>query len=75
MREQKRYAAAAALTEEVLSNIRTVATLCAQWAAIKKYNKLLDEAKAIAKGKYVRMGLGLGFNFMIIYLSYGIAYW
>lgn len=74
LREQKRYAAASGVAEEVLSNIRTVISLCGQKFEIEKYQAILISAANIAKKRYIKMGIGMGISNMINYVSYGAAF-
>ncbi|XP_069392955.1 ATP-dependent translocase ABCB1 isoform X2 [Paralichthys olivaceus] len=74
-KEQTAYAKAGAVAEEVLSAIRTVFAFSGQDREIKRYHKNLEDAKRMGIKKALSANISMGFTFMIIYLSYALAFW
>ncbi|XP_049439803.1 ATP-binding cassette, sub-family B (MDR/TAP), member 4 [Epinephelus fuscoguttatus] len=74
-KEQTAYAKAGAVAEEVLSAIRTVFAFNGQEKEIARYNKNLEDAKNVGIKKALSANLAMGFTFMVIYLSYALAFW
>ncbi|XP_075994467.1 ATP-dependent translocase ABCB1 [Genypterus blacodes] len=74
-KEQSAYAKAGAVAEEVLSAIRTVFAFSGQEKEIKRYHKNLEDAKAMGIKKALSANIAMGFTFMMIYLSYALAFW
>ncbi|CAG11905.1 unnamed protein product [Tetraodon nigroviridis] len=74
-KEQTAYAKAGAVAEEVLSAIRTVFAFSGQNKAIKKYHKNLEDARDMGIKKGVAANAATGFTFLMIYLSYALAFW
>ncbi|XP_045901254.1 ATP-binding cassette, sub-family B (MDR/TAP), member 4 [Micropterus dolomieu] len=74
-KEQAAYAKAGAVAEEVLSAIRTVFAFSGQDREIKRYNKNLEDAKNMGIKKAISANIAMGITFMMIYLSYALAFW
>ncbi|XP_053289020.1 ATP-binding cassette, sub-family B (MDR/TAP), member 4 [Pleuronectes platessa] len=74
-KEQAAYAKAGAVAEEVLSAIRTVFAFSGQDREIKRYHKNLEDAKVMGIKKALSANISMGFTFMVIYLSYALAFW
>ncbi|XP_078107980.1 ATP-dependent translocase ABCB1 isoform X1 [Sander vitreus] len=74
-KEQAAYAKAGAVAEEVLSNIRTVFAFSGQDREIKRYNRNLEDAKSMGIKKAASANFSMGFTFLMIYLSYALAFW
>ncbi|XP_041798486.1 ATP-binding cassette, sub-family B (MDR/TAP), member 4 [Chelmon rostratus] len=74
-KEQTAYAKAGAVAEEVLSAIRTVFAFSGQEKEIKRYNKNLENAKTMGIKKAISSNFAMGFTFLMIYLSYALAFW
>uniref|UniRef100_A0A7N8XE83 ATP-binding cassette, sub-family B (MDR/TAP), member 4 n=1 Tax=Mastacembelus armatus TaxID=205130 RepID=A0A7N8XE83_9TELE len=74
-KEQTAYAKAGAVAEEVLSAIRTVFAFSGQEREIKRYQKNLENAKKMGIKKAISANIALGFTFLMIYLSYALAFW
>ncbi|KAM9353467.1 ATP-dependent translocase ABCB1 [Symphorus nematophorus] len=74
-KEQTAYAKAGAVAEEVLSAIRTVFAFSGQDREIKRYNKNLVDAKNMGIKKAISSNIAMGFTFLMIYLSYALAFW
>lgn len=74
-KEQSAYARAGAVAEEVLSSIRTVFAFSGQSREIARYNKNLEEAKNLGVKKAISSNIAMGFTFLMIYLSYALAFW
>ncbi|GBN19924.1 Multidrug resistance protein 1B, partial [Araneus ventricosus] len=73
--EQKKYAIAGGIAEEALSSIRTVTMFNGQNREIKRYKSALADGLQIALRKSVIASLSLGFTFLVLYSSYGLAFW
>ncbi|XP_041649046.1 ATP-binding cassette, sub-family B (MDR/TAP), member 4 [Cheilinus undulatus] len=74
-KEQTAYAKAGAVAEEVLSSIRTVFAFSGQNREIQRYNKNLVDAKDMGVKKAISANIAMGFTFLMIYLSYALAFW
>uniref|UniRef100_UPI0037E91357 ATP-dependent translocase ABCB1 n=1 Tax=Semicossyphus pulcher TaxID=241346 RepID=UPI0037E91357 len=74
-KEQTAYAKAGAVAEEVLSAVRTVFAFSGQNREIKRYNKNLEDAKNMGIKKAISSNIAMGFTFLMIYLSYALAFW
>uniref|UniRef100_A0A3Q2Z3Q5 ATP-binding cassette, sub-family B (MDR/TAP), member 4 n=1 Tax=Hippocampus comes TaxID=109280 RepID=A0A3Q2Z3Q5_HIPCM len=74
-KEQAAYAKAGAVAEEVLSAIRTVFAFSGQKREIQRYHKNLEEAKNMGIKKAISSNTAMGFTFMMIFLSYALAFW
>uniref|UniRef100_A0A3P8Y2G2 ATP-binding cassette, sub-family B (MDR/TAP), member 4 n=1 Tax=Esox lucius TaxID=8010 RepID=A0A3P8Y2G2_ESOLU len=73
--EQGAYAKAGAVAEEVLSSVRTVFAFGGQQREITRYKKNLEDAKNMGIRKAISANIAMGFTFLIIYLSYALAFW
>ncbi|XP_029359235.1 ATP-dependent translocase ABCB1 [Echeneis naucrates] len=74
-KEQTAYAKAGAVAEEVLSSIRTVFAFSGQDREINRYNTNLEDAKRMGIKKALSANIAMGFTFLMIYLSYALAFW
>ncbi|XP_008297780.1 ATP-dependent translocase ABCB1 [Stegastes partitus] len=74
-KEQTAYAKAGAVAEEVLSSIRTVFAFSGQEKEIERYHKNLEDAKTMGVKKAISANIAMGFTFLMIYLSYALAFW
>nr|ADQ20481.1 P-glycoprotein [Poeciliopsis lucida] len=74
-KEQSAYAKAGAVAEEVLSAIRTVYAFSGQKKEIERYHKNLEDAKSMGIRKAISANIAMGFTFLMIYLSYALAFW
>ncbi|XP_013885095.1 multidrug resistance protein 1 [Austrofundulus limnaeus] len=74
-KEQSAYAKAGAVAEEVLSSIRTVYAFSGQQKEIQRYHKNLEDAKKMGIKKAMSANIAMGFMFLMIYLSYALAFW
>ncbi|XP_028280398.1 ATP-dependent translocase ABCB1 [Parambassis ranga] len=74
-KEQSAYARAGAVAEEVLSAIRTVFAFSGQEKEIQRYHKNLEDAKRMGVKKAISANIAMGFTFLMIYLSYALAFW
>nr|AAO20901.1 Mdr3 [Takifugu rubripes] len=74
-KEQTAYAKAGAVAEEVLSAIRTVFAFSGQTREIERYHKNLRDAKDVGVKKAISSNIAMGFTFLMIYLSYALAFW
>ncbi|NXM14868.1 ABCBB protein, partial [Ploceus nigricollis] len=74
-RELKAYAKAGAVADEVLSSIRTVAAFGGEKKEVERYDKNLVFAQHWGIRKGIIMGLFSGYMWLIIFLSYALAFW
>ncbi|CAL1280383.1 unnamed protein product [Larinioides sclopetarius] len=74
-REQKQYAVAGGIAEEVLSSIRTVTMFNGQEREVKRYESALNESLKIALRKYIFIAVAFGFSFLVLYSSYALTFW
>uniref|UniRef100_A0A673ASJ7 ATP-binding cassette, sub-family B (MDR/TAP), member 4 n=1 Tax=Sphaeramia orbicularis TaxID=375764 RepID=A0A673ASJ7_9TELE len=74
-KEQSAYAKAGAVAEEVLSAIRTVFAFNGQDKEIERYHRNLEDAKNMGIKKAISANIAMGFTFLVIYLSYALAFW
>ncbi|KAJ7415590.1 Bile salt export pump [Willisornis vidua] len=74
-RELKAYAKAGAVADEVLSSIRTVAAFGGEKKEVERYDKNLVFAQHWGIRKGIIMGLFTGYMWLIIFLSYALAFW
>lgn len=72
---QDAYAKAAAVVEQTIGSIRTVASFTGEKQAVDNYNKSLTKAYQSGANEGLATGLGLGSLFCIIYCSYALAIW
>ncbi|NWU34612.1 ABCBB protein, partial [Hylia prasina] len=73
--ELKAYAKAGAVADEVLSSIRTVAAFGGEKKEVERYDKNLVFAQHWGIRKGITMGLFAGYMWLIIFLSYALAFW
>lgn len=74
-KEQTAYAKAGGVAEEVLSAVRTVYAFSGQEKEIKRYNENLEDAQRMGIKKAMSSNIAMGFTFLMIYLSYALAFW
>jgi len=73
--EQKEYASAGAIAEEVLSSFRTVATFGGERREIERYNLKLKDAKKLGTKKGVSVGGSLAVIFFLLFGVYAAGFW
>jgi ABC-type multidrug transport system fused ATPase/permease subunit len=73
--EQKEYAGAGAVAEEVLSSIRTVVAFGGEYKEAGRYDSKLNEAKLLGAKKGFAVGTALFFTFFFIFLVDAAAFW
>ncbi|CAK8684913.1 unnamed protein product [Clavelina lepadiformis] len=69
------YAKAGAVAEEVISSIRTVVAFHGQEKECERYNENLEEARKVGIKKGVVSGVSIGMLFLIMFSTYGLAFW
>lgn len=69
------YSRAGALAEEAFSSMRTVHAFCAYPRLSKKFEAILDEARALGFKKSPLYAVLFSFEFFAIYAAYGLAFW
>ncbi|CAL8070818.1 unnamed protein product [Orchesella dallaii] len=74
-KEQRAYAEAGEVAEEVLSNIRTVQAFNGQYKEVERYNLKILRAKRVAYKRHVLSGLGVGLIWMMFFLMFAFAFW
>ncbi|XP_074659659.1 ATP-dependent translocase ABCB1-like [Tubulanus polymorphus] len=73
--ELKAYSLAGAIAEEVLGAIRTVKAFGGAEKEEKRYSSKLVTAKNIGIRKTVIMGIGHGYMHVVLFSSFGLAFW
>ncbi|CAM9703395.1 unnamed protein product, partial [Scytosiphon promiscuus] len=69
------YTKAGGVANEVLSGIRTVASLNSEEIELGRYRKHLDGAYKAGVKEGMAKGVGNGMLFFSFYMSYGLAFW
>lgn len=75
IKEQNAYSAAANVSEEVLSGIRTVFAFGGENIEIERYNKRLIAAKRAVHIRNLLSGIGDGIMRFLYFSGYGLAFW
>lgn len=73
--EQKQYAGAGAVAEEVLASIRTVLAFGGEEKEIERYNAKLKSATKLGARKGFISGILLGLMFFFLFAMYSVAFW
>lgn len=73
--EQKQYASAGAVAEEVLASIRTVFAFGGEAKELERYDAKLKSATKLGGRKGVCMGILLGLLFFFLFAMYSVAFW
>lgn len=73
--EQKQYAAAGAVAEEVLASIRTVFAFGGEKKALEQYDAKLKSAIKFSTQKGFISGSLLGIMFFFLFAAYSVAFW
>ncbi|CAD5117246.1 DgyrCDS6041 [Dimorphilus gyrociliatus] len=74
-KELNAYAKAGSIAEEVLGAIRTVTSFSGQKKECIRYNSELENAKGFGIRKGFVNGGSIGLVFLIMFSSYGLAFW
>ena len=74
-RGQLAYSLAGAAAEEVISCVRTVVAFGGEAAEEARYAKELEYVEQAGVRKGTVIGLGLGVTFLVMFSSYGLAFW
>jgi ATP-binding cassette subfamily B (MDR/TAP) protein 1 len=69
------YARAGQLAEEVFASVRTVHAFWAFPSLSRKYEDVLDEARAVGMGKSLNYAVLFSAEFFCVYAGYGLAFW
>jgi len=72
---QKAYAKAGGVAEEAIAAIRTVAMFSGEDRAVEQYTRLVHEGSKSATKKGLILGCGAGMTMMMMFGSYGLAFW
>ncbi|OLP94424.1 Multidrug resistance protein 1 [Symbiodinium microadriaticum] len=72
---QSCYAKASAVVEECLHAVRTVVAFGGEHRELKKFSVAVVEARRGGVKNGFKIGAGLGYTMMIMYLGYGLAFW
>ena len=73
--EQKQYAGAGAVAEEVLSSVRTVFTFSGEKKEIERYTQKLRSAMKLGTRKGLLSGILTGLRFFLILAMHSLAFW
>ncbi|KAL0314556.1 UNVERIFIED_CONTAM: ABC transporter B family member 13 [Sesamum angustifolium] len=74
-RGEKAYAEAGKLTEEVISQVRTVYSFVGEEKAIETYSKSLENALKLAKKTGIAKGIGIGFTYGLLFCAWALLLW
>ena len=74
-KEQSAYAAAGGIAEEVIGAMRTVVSFGAEDHESKRYNHKLKDSEGAGKTNGLFSGLSIGFTMLIMFCTYGLAFW
>jgi len=72
---QSWYAKASAVVEECLNAMRTVVAFGGEHRELKKFSAALVETRRGGVKNGFKVGAGMGYTMMIIFLGYGLAFW
>uniref|UniRef100_A0A1X7UDM9 Uncharacterized protein n=2 Tax=Amphimedon queenslandica TaxID=400682 RepID=A0A1X7UDM9_AMPQE len=73
--EQKLYAGAGAIAEEVLSSVRTVVAFGGEYKEVDRYESQLEDARKVGGKKGAAVGASLGSFYIIVFIIYAVAFW
>ncbi|CAD5208160.1 unnamed protein product [Bursaphelenchus xylophilus] len=73
--EQEKYAIAGSIAEEAFGSMRTVLAFNGQFRELDRYEKALEDGRKTGLVKYMYMAIGFTVTFLIMYVSYGVAFW
>jgi len=71
----EQYRKAGAVAWEVLSSIRTVASLTGERKEVDRYKAFLVQAEKIGIKKGISLGLGNGLVFGCVFMTYALGFW
>ncbi|CAE7381505.1 ABCB1, partial [Symbiodinium pilosum] len=72
---QSWYAKASAVVEECLNAMRTVVAFGGEHRELKKFSAALVETRRGGVKNGFKVGAGMGYTMMIVFLGYGLAFW
>ena len=73
--EQKQYAGAGSVAEEVLSSIRTVFAFSGEEKEVERYSQKLRSATRLGTRKGFFTGILTGLLFFLLFAMYSLAFW
>ena len=73
--EQKSYASAGAVAQEVITNMKTVVAFNGQENEAARYNQELEKAKKASVLKGILLGISNGSAWLMYFLNYSLAFW
>ena len=74
-KEVQAYARAGSVAEEMISAVRTVVAFGGEKKAVEKYDERLEDACRAGIVRSAMAGLGAALLWLIVYSSYGLAFW
>ena len=74
-KEQKEYAVAGAVAEEVLSSVKTVKAFGGEEKELMRYCEQLKSAKLLGAKKGALSGTAIGVIYLVIFGVYALALW
>jgi len=74
-KEQSAYASAGGIAEEVIGAMRTVVSFGAEKHESKRYDKKLESSEVAGKRNGLFKGLSIGFTMLVMFCTYGLAFW
>ena len=73
--KEKEYEKAGGLAEEVIFNVKTVASFGNMDQEVKRFDEVLVNSMEAAISNGLTSGLGMGIVFALIYIAYAVAIW
>ena len=73
--EQKQYASAGAVAEEVLSSVRTVVAFGGEHNEVERYKSHLRSVTRVGIKKGVTLGGSLGLQMFTLFVTFAVAFW
>ena len=74
-KENSAYAEAGGIAEEVIGAIRTVVSFGGEHHESKRYNHKLIDSENAGKRNGLFSGLSIGFTMLVMFCTYGLAFW
>jgi ATP-binding cassette, subfamily B (MDR/TAP), member 1 len=72
---QEMYEDASQVATDAVGSIRTVASFCAEKRVVTTYNKKCEALRKQGIRSGIVGGLGYGFSFLVLYLTYGLCFY
>ena len=73
--QQKAYAEAGGLAEEIIGAIRTVIAFGGEKHEASRFNEKLDDSEKAGNRNGLFSGISMGFTMLVMFGTYGLAFW